>query len=214
MLQRGKVPSYKPLVDVSPRDGISFVNVLFGTMCMAAFILSIIAFSNSFAVNTNNNNELSNTRLALYDTRNQHLSSNTTNWVTVLFDKQTRLSPYWQHIIGTGIIRCLRSGTYVIHFSLNTVLPNISNASFQCKTCNAWVEAQCILNSNVVLPSVVFEKPVRGPIQATFMVNTFVGDIIQIQFKSHCQEVLLLNVTQKRLSHFNDPMASASLLIY
>ena len=74
--------------------------------------------------------------------------------------------------------------------------------------------AQGTVNNVTAPTSVVFQKPAKGLVQTSFVIGTNAGDIVQIQFKSHCASLYLSNITQKRMAIHDEALTSASLLIY
>ncbi len=216
-MQRDNRFRYPPRRPVQPNvtDGLALAHILHGLGTVIALVFSFLAFflviNNLYVPST----ATVQGRLSLYDDTVQTLGANV--WQPVVFHRQAHLSPMtWAHIPGSSNIQCIKTGAYIVHFELQSSLSSQPNASFPCKSCNAWLEARCLLQSLVIPASTAFTSPVSGTRSTsnTFMINATQGDILQIQFKSHCPVLVLSNTTQKRIDHFNDPLPSASLLIY
>ena len=208
----------RPIPKPSIKDGITFAHILNGLGTLVALILSIVTMITvlnhinvtSGAINSDMD------RLSLYDDTVQTLSSGN-SWTPVKFHKQSHMAPgTWRHIIGSSDVMCLKTGPYIVRYMVHTNLPSNPNASFQCKPCHAWLETRCTLQSISVPNSVTSVSPAAGfhSLSNEFMIDAIIGDVLQIQFNSHCPSIVLSNVTQKRLPQFNTPVASASILIH
>lgn len=216
-INRPRFQPKRPPVNV--KDAISFAHIMQGLGCLIAFVLSVISFVTIMhhLDNPPPAMDIAPGRLSLYDNTIQRMTGNNNSWVPVIFNKQALLSSgTWLHLPGSSNIECLRKGAYIVHFSLQSNLSPLPEASFPCKPCHVWLEAQCVLQGLSIPSSVAFTSPATGTrtTSNTFVVEANTGDILQIQFKSHCPHIILTNITQKRLTHFNDPLPSASILIY
>lgn len=210
----------RPRPKPSIRDGITFAHIINGLGTLIALVLSIIAVVtilghvNATPVTISDTPSIE--RLSLYDDTVQTLLSGN-SWTPVKFHRQSHMAPgTWRHIVGSGDIVCLKTGSYIVRYMVHSNLPSNPNASFQCKPCQAWLETRCTLQSLSSPNSVTFVSPASGfhSLSNEFMIDANIGDILQIQFNSHCPLIVLSNVTQKRLPQFNTPIASASLLIH
>lgn len=210
MQKRGRIPQAPTNTDCA-----AFFYIILGGLSIVSITLSILAFSASLSHISFDvvGVVASQSRFALYDDRRQSVQNS--SWTVVQFNRQRHLSTHWRYTPGTGTVECLKEGTYIVHFGLTVTSPtNQTNTSFACLPCNVWVMAQCTVNNITRPESVIFQKPAKGLVQASITVDTRVGDLLRIEFKSHCTGLSLGNNTWKRLVSHNEPLASASLLIY
>lgn len=198
------------------KEGIALGHVLNGLGTLTALVFSFICI---MIVTRTPTPVLSQGRLLLYDNTRQSVEAVNT-WTPVIYNKQSLLSPdTWLHSPGSSDIICTKRGTYIVQFSLRSTIASSpeANNTFACKACQVWLEAQCVLQSVVIPGSITFTSPASGfrtSSSHSFVIEANIGDTLQIQFKSHCPYMILTNMTQKRLTAFDDPLHSASLLIY
>lgn len=209
----------RPLRRPELTDGIAVGHILNSIATVVALILSIVALALISSHINNNTDTMITTRerLSLYGDVVQ-LPENVNTWTDVYYNKVSKTWPSaWLFVPGSSTLLCRRAGTYTIYYSLQSYVPPPTNETpFACKACQVWIEARAILQSESVDSSVAFTSPANGIKLTTnvFTVTMNEGDRLQIQFKTHCPQLVLTNMTHKRMVHHDEPLPSVSILVY
>lgn len=128
-------------------------------------------------------------------------------WTTIIYHRQLHISDSWHHNIGSGIVKCLREGTYQVYFSIQLSLssPSEPNKTYYCQSENLrhQIRATSQYDGKGALHEIRSSRT-RGDRDATligkyFLFHSNEGDLLRFQFYSLCGDVILTTAIEPYL---------------